>query len=180
MANQPGSAFMPFSLLLRHIRGAMRKFSESRPPKGLVIVLAHTLTMMVIMAGPSVGQKPGDSATQTSKSDSASRSSADLVHQQRYSRRQLRALVRNVRTADDHATLAAYFRAQEREFRTKEAVQQELLQEYLKEHTKCPSKYPTRGDTARDLAAYYGLQAQKASRLALEQEELANKLRTRK
>jgi hypothetical protein len=191
---------MPFSLLLRHIHGAMWKSSGKRVRKGLVVVLAHTFltTMMVVadptpnpswgnsakqsaVSEPTLGQKAGDSATSAGRSDSsASQSSADLVRPQPYSRKQLRALVRNVRTADDHAALATYFRTREREFRTKEAAQQELLREYLKGHTKYPSKYPTRGDTARDLASYYSLQAQKASSLALEHEKSATELRPRK
>src|SRR5579864_3454351 len=126
---------MPFSLLLRHIHCAMWKSSMKPPPKGLVIVLVSAfLTTMVVVAGstpnpawgnsdkqsavaePTLGQQTEESARSAGDS-STSQNSANLVRPQRYSRRQLRALVRNVRTADDHATLAAYFRAQEREFR---------------------------------------------------------------
>ncbi|PYT29856.1 MAG: hypothetical protein DMG58_15495 [Acidobacteria bacterium] len=52
------------------------------------------------------------------------------------------------------------------------ANQQENLREYLKGRTKYPSKYPTRGDSAKRLAAYDGMQPEKASQLALEDEKL--------
>jgi hypothetical protein len=52
------------------------------------------------------------------------------------------------------------------------ANQQENLREYLKGRTKYPSQYPTRGDSAKRLAAYDGMQPEKPSQLALEDEKL--------
>jgi hypothetical protein len=177
----------------------MWKSSVTRPPKGLVIVLATFLTMMVVVAGtthnpswanpakqnavsePTLGQESGDPATWVNESDSSASQSLDrLVRPQRHSRRQVRTLVGNARPADDHATLAAYFQKREREFRAKEAAQQKVLSEYLKDETKDSSKYPTRGATARDLAVYGGMQAQKDSHLALEHEKITTELRAQK
>jgi hypothetical protein len=97
-----------------------------------------------------------------------------------YSSRQLRTLIRNARTPEDHDRLALYFRTLEREFHHKQTQQQQALAGYLNGSVWFPSKYPTRGDSARSLASYYGMKARKAARPALEQERLAAELRAGK
>jgi hypothetical protein len=190
---------MPFSLRSWHIRDTVWKFSGAILLRRLIIVVSGTffaLTLVVTGAtpspfcgkfanqgtapGPAFGKATGDSATSANESrPSASQSLANFDRPQRCSRRQLRMLVHNARTAADHAKLAVYFRTRERECRINEAAQQGALREYLREYAKYPSKYPTRGDIARGLAAYYGQQAKKAADQALEHETLATALRAK-
>jgi hypothetical protein len=94
-----------------------------------------------------------------------------------YSSKQLRTLVRNARTTEDHERLASYFHQRAVEFTAKEAEQQRALAEYLDSPGRYPTKYPTRGDTATGLAAYYRMKAREASALASEQERAADQIR---
>jgi hypothetical protein len=103
--------------------------------------------------------------------------SARFNGQVHYSRRRLRASLRDARTPEDHDRLAAYFRARANEFSAKQAHEQQVLAEYLNNPGKYPSRYPTRGDVARNLAAYYGTQAREAYARASEQERVAAQMR---
>jgi hypothetical protein len=94
-----------------------------------------------------------------------------------YSNKQLRSLVRNARTAEDHERLASYFHERAVEFAAREAEQERSLAEYLDNPGRYPTKYPTRGDIATDLAAYYRMKAREANALASEQERGADQIR---
>jgi hypothetical protein len=165
--------------------------------KGSVNLLARTCLALMVVAAAAVSHVSwGNAAREDSVSESpvgpktkgsaisahdadprGFHAAAILIRPQHYGRRQLRTLLRNARTAEDHALLAAYFRAREREFRTKEADQQKLLAEYLKGNT---SKGPARGDTIKDSASYYRDEARKEADLALVHERLAAELGAKK
>jgi hypothetical protein len=100
------------------------------------------------------------------------------THLAHYSGRQLRAFVRQAQTADDHERLAAYFESRASEYRAAQSRYEQILAEYLAAPQRYPSKYPTRGDVARDLAAYYAIQARNASAQAAEQKHMAERLRS--
>jgi len=102
------------------------------------------------------------------------------VSVEKYSDRELRAMIRNVRTAEDCERVASLFRRRAGEFREKEREQERILQDYLANPGKYPSKYPTRGDVARQLTAYYRGKAAEAERQASNQTRLANLVRSEK
>ena len=152
---------MPFSRLLRHTQFVMWKPVQSVPSSGVVRVLGPAL---LVAAGVAASNQP---ATDTTRP----------LH---YSHRQLQAMLKKARTDEDHDQLADYFRAREREFRAREAYEQQALTEYWKDPAMYPSKYPTPGDTAKVLASYYHLEAQKSAGLAVEHARRATDLPKKK
>ena len=147
----------------------MWKPVQSVLSKVVVRVIGPALLVVVAAAG----------ATDRDSASSCPQPATDPSRPLHYSGRQLQTLLGSARTIEDHEHLAAYFRGRECEFRAKEAYEQQVLTEYLKDPARYPSKYPTRGDTARQLASYYRIQAQKSAGLALEHDRLAADLRTR-
>lgn len=161
---------MPFSQRPRHTLNGMNRSCFEGP---LAAVLAASGRRFPVLALLAVGAGLG-----VCQANSARHNPPPMAPH--YSGRQLRTLIRNARTPEDHDRLASYFRALEREFHNRQARQQQALAEYLNGSVWFPSKYPARGDTARSLASYYGMKARKAALPALEQERLAAELRAGK
>jgi hypothetical protein len=129
--------------------------------------------MIVLLA---VCGAPADAHSEPDGTANSRNTPADsTVH---YTRKQLRALVRSARTAEDHERLAVYFRARAFEFSTRAAEQEHEFTEYIRNPGGYPSKYPTRGDAAKGLAAYYRIKATQANSLASEHAHQAEQIRT--
>lgn len=97
-----------------------------------------------------------------------------------YSSRQLRALARRAKTAQEHQHVAECYRVHAAECTLHEQEQEQVLAEYLANPAKFPAKYPTRGDTAKQLAGYYHLKAAEAKARADEQDRLAEQTARRR
>lgn len=175
---------MPFSPALRHSDGAVAKYlgksslTESSAASALLALIAIAAVTTLNLCWAQTGGR--GSASNGGERSTAAQPVGNPGRRRPYSSRELRDLVRNARTPEDHDRLAACFRTREGEFRAKETYHQEMLTAYLKAPWKFPAKYPTRGDIARDLAAYYGSQARKTGGLALEHERLAAEPRAKK
>src|SRR6266851_6821650 len=85
----------------------------------------------------------------------------------RYSRRDLRTLIRTAHTAEQLTALSSYFRLQSESFRILAAKQNEEMQ-YALDHPIGGPKYPSAYDRAHRLKAYYEQQAEEASMKAAE------------
>ena len=199
----PADGGPAFSCLFHFFCGtlnlSMWKPVQSVPSNGIVRVLGPALPVLASVAAskpnllwrnpsggastrkPVVGSETVDpGASAQNSAPSSTQPATNTTRPLHYSHRQLQTLLRNARTGEDHEQLADHFRAREREFRAREAYEQQALTEYLKDPARYSSKYPTRGDTAREMASYYHLKAQKSATLALEHARRATDLRTKK
>lgn len=88
-------------------------------------------------------------------------------------KKELKALIANAKTPDDHRKIAAYYRRESVSLAEKQREHQEDLAEYYRNPSRYSSKYPTMGDHCRQLAGYYGLAAKEVQTLAEMHEELA-------
>ena len=88
-------------------------------------------------------------------------------------KKELKALIANAKTPDDHRKIAAYYHAEAERLAEKQREHEEDLAEYQRNSSHYPSKYPTMGDHCRQLAGYYTLAARKAQALADMHEEMA-------
>lgn len=141
---------MPFSRPLLHIHIGM--------------ALAPAALVSFVL---SISMFPGNAHQATAQPETAAR----------YSRKQLRSLLRGARTAEDHERLAAYYRIKARGYSAQEVRERRALADYLEHAANYSSKYPTRGDSVRGMAAHYHLQAVKAAAAATEHERIADALR---
>jgi hypothetical protein len=85
--------------------------------------------------------------------------------------KEVRAALRNARTADDHLRISAYYSKKAEELQNKEQEQQELA-EYYRTHIGAP-KYPPAYQTHKGLADYYHQAASKALQKAHQHEQYA-------
>lgn len=93
-------------------------------------------------------------------------------------KKDLKALIANAKTPEDHHRIAAYYRSEAESLTLKQREHEEDLAEYYRSSSHYSSKYPTMGDHCRQLAGYYGLAARKAQALAEMHEELAKQAET--
>lgn len=93
----------------------------------------------------------------------------------RLSRKELKDLIANARTAADHQKLAAHFRSEQARHEEERTEHEELRKEYERNSTRDPSKFPTMGDHRRSLAQSAALSAKQAQAMAAIHEELARK-----
>ena len=95
------------------------------------------------------------------------------VHQDKLSRKELKALIASAKTRADHERIAAHYRAEAERLEAKHREHEEDLAEYYKNPARYPGKYPTMGDHCRSLSAYYKMAAERATTLAEMHEQLA-------
>lgn len=95
------------------------------------------------------------------------------VHQDKLSRKELKALIASAKTRADHERIAAYYREEAERLEAKHREHEEDLAEYYKNPPRYPGKYPTMGDHCRSLADYYKRAAKRAATLAEMHEQLA-------
>jgi len=124
---------------------------------------------------PGEAQAQAILATQRSLNPVVSGACGSFDDKANCSGRQLRALLRAARTAQDHERLADYFWARAREFRAKQARQREVWVDLMVHPTTFHSKQPAR--TGSDAAAYmidcYAKKERQAAAMASEQERFA-------
>lgn len=93
----------------------------------------------------------------------------------RMSKKQLRALITNARTPEDHMKLVGYYRNEAERLKAQQKEHEEEATEYYKDPSRHPvPKYPTLGQHCRDLAYYYGKGAESALALASAHERMAD------
>lgn len=91
----------------------------------------------------------------------------------RLSKKELKALIANARTPEDHRKIAAYYRSEAESLRERQREHEEDLAEYNQNSSRYPSKYPTMGDHCRQLSQYYSLAAKQAEDLARMHQDMA-------
>lgn len=91
-------------------------------------------------------------------------------------KKEVKALIANAKTPEDHRKIAAYYRSEAEGLAEKQREHEEDLAEYNRNSSHYPGKYPSMGDHCRQLAGYYGLAAKKAQSLAEMHEELAKQV----
>ncbi len=92
---------------------------------------------------------------------------ATVQQAQKLSKKELRVLIANARTPEDHERIATHYRAEAERLRTKQREHEEELAAYLKNPSSHPSpKWPTLDQHCRQLAYYYGKASEKALALA--------------
>lgn len=93
---------------------------------------------------------------------------------QELSKKEVKLLIANARTPEDHERLAAYFRAEGERLKAEQQEHREMLDAYLKNPTSHPiPKWPTLGEHCRDLVFYYGRAAEQAFALANLHDQMA-------
>lgn len=93
---------------------------------------------------------------------------------QRLTKKELKMLIANARTPEDHRRIAAYYRAEEGQLRAKQREHEVELAEYLKNPSSHPvPKWPTMDQHCRQLIFYYNKAAQKAFAMADLHEKMA-------
>jgi hypothetical protein len=92
----------------------------------------------------------------------------------RMSTKELKALIANAKTPEEHMRLAEYYRGEAERLEAKQQEHQSEAAEYYRDPSRHPvPKYPTYGQHCRDLAYNYGTRAQKARALAAAHEAMA-------
>lgn len=90
------------------------------------------------------------------------------------SKQELKALIANAKTPADHEKLAAHYRAEAEHLKAEQEDHAEEAAAYFKDPSSHPvPKWPTMGQHCKDLAASYGMAAQKALSLADSHEKMA-------
>jgi len=93
---------------------------------------------------------------------------------QSLTKKELKVLIANARTPEDHRRIAAYYRAEEGQLRAKQREHEAELAEYLKNPSSHPvPKWPTMDQHCRQLIFYYDKAAQKAFAMADLHEKMA-------
>lgn len=99
---------------------------------------------------------------------------ATVQQTQKLSKRELRVLIANARTPEDHEMAATHYRAEAERLRAKQREHEEELAAYLKNPSSHPSpKWPTLDQHCRQLAYYYGKASEKALALAALHDQMA-------
>ena len=92
----------------------------------------------------------------------------------RMNKKELKALIANAKTPEEHMTLAAYYRGEAERLKAKQQEHQNEAAEYYRDPSRHPvPKYPTYGQHCRDLAYNYGKGAQNAQALASAHQAMA-------
>lgn len=96
-------------------------------------------------------------------------------------KKEVKALIANARTPQDHERLAAYYHSQEQVAKAKQAEHEEMLRHYYENPLSHQlTKWPTPEYHCSSLVRILGAQAHKDASLAQRQEEIAAKLKTGK
>jgi len=95
---------------------------------------------------------------------------------QTFNKKELKTLIANARTPEDHERIAAYYRAEGEQLKAKQREHEEELAEYLKNPSSHPvPKWPTMDQHCRGLISYYSKAAQKAFELADLHDQMAKR-----
>lgn len=93
---------------------------------------------------------------------------------QKFGKKELKALIANAQTYQDHEKIADYYRAKGERLKAKQREHEEELAEYFKNPSRFPYvKWPPMDQHCRNLAYYYGKQSEKAFALAEKHDQLA-------
>lgn len=103
---------------------------------------------------------------------------ATAQQEQKLSKKELRGLIANARSPEDHERIATYYRAKAERLTAMQRDHEEELAAYLKNPSSHPSpKWPTLDQHCRQLAYYYGKAAEKALALANLHDRMATAIR---
>ena len=95
---------------------------------------------------------------------------------QKLNKRELKTLIANARTPEDHERIAAYYRAEGAQLKAKQREHEEELAEYLRNPASHPlPKWPTMDQHCRGLISYYGKAAQNAFELVDLHDQMAKR-----
>lgn len=104
----------------------------------------------------------------------AAQTAAPQQQTQRLTKKELKMLIANARTPEDHRRIAAYYRAEGDQLKVKQRAHEEELAEYLKNPSSHPvPKWPTMDQHCRQLIFYYDKAAQMAFAMADLHEKMA-------
>lgn len=97
------------------------------------------------------------------------------------SKKEVKTLIANAKTARDHERLAAYYRSQEQFAKAKGNEHQEMLRRYQEDPLSHPlTKWPTPEYHCSALVRIFGAQARHDATLAERQEKMAASLKAQK
>lgn len=97
------------------------------------------------------------------------------------SKKEVKALIANAKTPQDHERLEAYYRSQEQVAKAKQAEHEEMLRRYHENPLSHRlTKWPTPEYHCSSLIRIFGAQVQQDATLAQRQEEIAANLKTQK
>lgn len=97
-----------------------------------------------------------------------------LQQTQKLSKKELKLLIANARSPEDHERIATYYRVQGEQLKAKQREHEKELAEYLQNPSSHPvPKWPTMGEVCRNLVFHYSSAAQKAFALADLHEQMA-------
>lgn len=103
---------------------------------------------------------------------------ATVQQAQRLNKKELRVLIANARSPEEHERIATYYRAEAERLTAMQRDHEEELAAYLKNPSSHPSpKWPTLDQHCRQLAYYYGKAAEKALALADLHDRMATAIR---
>lgn len=95
---------------------------------------------------------------------------------EKLSKKELKTLIANARTPEDHERIAVCYRAEGEQLKAKQREHEAELAEYLKNPSSHPvPKWPTMDQHCRQLIFYYSKAAQKAFELADLYDEMAKR-----
>jgi hypothetical protein len=104
--------------------------------------------------------------------------SAQAAATQQLSKKELKTLIANARTPEDHERIAAYYRTEGEQLKAKQREHEEELSEYLKNPSSHPvPKWPTMDQHCRQLIFYYSKAAQSAFELAELHDQMAKQVK---
>lgn len=124
------------------------------------------LGIIVVLLVLAMGMTPAGGSAQVAPEPQA----------QKLSKKELKTLIANASTPEDHERIAAYYRTEGEQLKAKQREHEEELAEYLKNPSSHPvPKWPTMDQHCRQLIFYYSKAAQKAFELADLHDEMAKK-----
>ena len=125
------------------------------------------LTIAIAVVVLAVGMIPANGNPQVATQQT-------LQQTQKLSKKELKLLIANAHSPEDHERIAAYYRAQGEQLKAKQREHEKELAEYLRNPSSHPvPKWPTMGQVCRNLVFHYSSAAQKAFALADLHEQMA-------
>lgn len=122
------------------------------------------LIIVTVIAAFALGMNPASGRAQPATAQRA----------QRLSRKELKVLIANARTPEEHERIASWYRADAARLKAQQNEHEKEAQEYFKNPSSHPiPKWPTYGQHCKELAAYYDSQTRKELALADVHEQLA-------
>lgn len=96
-------------------------------------------------------------------------------------KKEVKTLISNAKTPQDHERLAAYYRSQEQLAKAKQAEHEQMLRRYqVNPLSHQLTKWPTPEYHCSTLIRIFGAEARQDATLAQRQEEIASNLKTQK